>query len=175
MMVAIIVLSLTRGITRDFCLSSSIAIRQNGLFSEPSQTGSIHISGMTILETIAHSLPLAFSSLCCFYAFLALGTFSMQLMGMIECVFCIPEALLWDCFSFNYSLNSKNQRSQPQPLHFIWTAHFHTHSTFYFVYIYITYTHITDVNFLNVWLPCLSHFCNCTRQMFLPFSSFPLT
>lgn len=45
------------------------------------------------------------------------SVFSMhrvQLPCVIEYLFCIPEAVLWDCCSFNYSLILKDQRSLPQ-------------------------------------------------------------
>lgn len=56
---------------------------------------------------------------------------SMQLLCVIKYPFCIPEAVLQDCCSFNYSLILKDQRSLPQ-----WTPCIsllsHTH-TFAFV------------------------------------------
>lgn len=45
------------------------------------------------------------------------GVFSMRgvyLLCIVEELFCIPEAVLWDCCSFNYSLILKDQRSLPR-------------------------------------------------------------
>lgn len=52
---------------------------------------------------------------------------SMQLLCVIEYLFCMPEAVLWDCCSFNYSLILKDQRSLPQSTPCI-SLELHTHT-----------------------------------------------
>lgn len=53
----------------------------------------------------------------CLCAPKCLSVFSMrstQLLCALEYLLCIPDAVLWDCCSFNYSLILKDQRSLPQ-------------------------------------------------------------
>lgn len=56
--------------------------------------------------------------------------YRMYMYPMLPCViqylFCIPEAVLWDCCSFNYSLILKDQRSQPSTPAFHYNCA-HTH------------------------------------------------
>lgn len=56
------------------------------------------------------------------------GMHSMQLLCVIEYLFCMPEAVLWDCCSFNYSLILKDQRSLPQSTPCI-SLKLHTHTS----------------------------------------------
>ena len=67
-------------------------------------------------------------AVCFLCAVVALIVFSIQLLYVIEWLFCIPEAVLWDCCSFNYSLILKDQTFQPSnsPAFHYSCAHTHT-------------------------------------------------
>lgn len=100
---------------------------------------------------------------------------SMQLLCVIEYLFCIPEAVLWDCRSFNYSLILKDQRSLPQStpcISLYLRAHRHMHAyTHTHIHLYVllcactfTWTHVGRVSVIIrlcsifefwVWFPVI--------------------
>lgn len=121
------------GATKPFCLSLSLLVpSQAWKCLLKLQNESIHFILcmyyiLRRLSMLVFSLHIEYFIPCCLCAVLPLSVFSMQLLCVIEYLLCIPEAVLWDCCSFNYSLILKDQRSQPStpPFHYN-CAHTHT-------------------------------------------------
>lgn len=89
----------------------------------------------------------------------------MQLLCVIQYLFCIPEAVLWDCCSFNYSLILKDQRSQPSTPAFHYNcAHTHTQAHTHMVIYASVCTHIYMDTCVCVWggyITSVSEFFEC--------------